>query len=49
MSILEKKLRKKILLVSSNPKNLLKKLKNMDVLRRIVLGNRLRNPASKKK
>ena len=36
MSILEKKIRKKLLFVTSDGRGLLKKLKNMDILKRII-------------
>jgi len=36
MSLLEKKIRQKLLFVSSDGKGLLKKIKNMDILKRII-------------
>jgi len=36
MSILESKIRKKIMLVTSDGKGLMKKLKNMHILKRLI-------------
>jgi hypothetical protein len=40
MSILEKKIRKKILLINADPKSMMKKLKDIDILRRFILYSR---------
>ena len=37
LSILEKKIRKKIVLINSDPKSILKKQKDLDILRRFML------------
>ena len=41
MSILESKIRKKIMLISSDGRGLFKKMKNMDILRRLISENRI--------
>lgn len=40
MSILEKKIRKKILLINADPRSMMKKLKDIDILRRFMLYHR---------
>jgi hypothetical protein len=40
MSILEKKIRKKILLINADPKSMMKKMKDVDILRRFILYSR---------
>jgi hypothetical protein len=37
MSILETKIRKKIMLINADPRNMMKKLKDIDVLRKFIL------------
>lgn len=34
------------MLVSSDPKNLLKKMKNMDILKRILIGGKVKSTAA---
>lgn len=41
MSILETKIRKKIMLISSDGRGLFKKMKNMDILRRLITENKV--------
>ena len=40
MSILEKKIRKKIVLINADPKSMMKKMKDIDILRRFILYSR---------
>lgn len=40
LSILETKIRKKIMLINSDPRNMLKKLRNIDILRRFIINPR---------
>jgi len=40
MSILEKKIRKKLILINSDPRSIIKKQKDLDILRRFILHPR---------
>lgn len=48
MSILESKIRKKIMLVSADGRGLLKKLKNMHILRRLIADPKVEGQFRKK-
>ena len=48
ISILEKKIRKKIMLVSSDGRGIFKKMKNMDTLRRLISENKIDKIGHKK-
>ena len=37
------------MLVSSDPKNLLKKMKNMDILKRIIIGGKIKSETTSNK
>ena len=48
MSLLEKRIRKRLVLLTSDGKGLLKKIKNMDILKRIISNPQPTNKRKKK-